>query len=255
MGSPMRPARPEAAIDRQASHLDRKLTGTERKQGKPMEFRSLEEFEREFFARYGPAQRGAGPYDPFLRAAAPSPAGEVSETRKPTPVQTMCAVFSWAIIAVLVVGTLAILLPMPFGVKMLSVQSGSMEPELPVSSLLWIVPAKFEKIKLGDDVTYKLASGTNVTHRVMDIDRENRILVTQGIHDSAVQEAIQYDQVVGVVRFHIKKLGGVMDKLNGDTGIYIKIMIVLAVLLLAVGSYLLSKAGSGQSGAPKKRAE
>jgi len=217
-----------------------------------MEFRSLEEFEREFFARYSPAQRGAG--DPFLREAAPPPAGEVSGTQNSTPVQMMCAVFSWVIIAVLAVGILTIVAPLPFGVKMLNVQSGSMEPELPVSSLLWIVPTKFEKIKLGDDVTYKINSGTNVTHRVIDIDRENRTLVAQGIHASEFADLVRYDQVVGVVRFHMKQLGGVMDKLNGDTGIYIKIMIVLAVLLMAVGSYLLSKAGSGQSGAPQKRA-
>jgi len=117
------------------------------------------------------------------------------------------------------------------------------------------VPTKFEKIKLGDDVAYKLDAGMNATHRVMDIDRENRTLVTQGIHDSEFPETVQYDRVVGVVRFHINRLGGVIDKLNGETGIYIKIMIVLAGLLLAVGSYLLSKASSGQSGAHQKRVD
>ena len=218
-----------------------------------MEFRSLEEFDREFFARTGPAQRGASPYDPFLREAAPSPEGEVSETHRPTPVQTMCAVFSWVIIALLAAAIIVIVLPLPFGVQTLNVQSGSMEPELPVSALLWIVPAKFEKIKLGDDVTYKLDSGTNVTHRVMDIDRANRTLVTQGIHDSQFSETIQYDQVVGVVRFHMKRLGGVMDKLNGSTGIYIKVMIVLAALLLAFGLNYLSKANIGQPGAQSKK--
>ncbi|MDR2686513.1 MAG: signal peptidase I, partial [Oscillospiraceae bacterium] len=148
-----------------------------------MEFRSLEEFEREFFARYGAAQRGANPYGPFLGEAAPSPAGEAAKTR-PTPLQTACAVFSWVIIAVLAAATLAVFLPMTFGAKMLSVQSGSMEPEIPVGSLVLVVPTKFEKIEVGNDVTYKLnpgeVPGTNVTHRVMDIDRENSALVTQG---------------------------------------------------------------------------
>ena len=207
-----------------------------------MELRSLEEFDRAFFARYQAAQHGGNPYDLPARAPADGPVS----ASKQTPVQRACAIFSWVIIAVLAIAIMASVAHLPFRAQMLSVQTGSMQPDYPIGSLLWVFPTKFEKIDVGDDVTYN-TGGENITHRVIAIDRENRTLTTQGIHNSEVKETVSYSAVVGVVRFHINKLGGVMDKLNGETGIYIKATIVLAFFLLAIGAYLLSKAGSSPS--------
>jgi len=218
-----------------------------------MEFRSLEEFDRAFFARYatagdvyGAAGVGYGAaqpavYDPFLREAAPPRTEEPDGKRASGPLQIVHAVISYAIIALLAVAIVAFVAPLPFGVQLLNVETGSMQPDLPIGALIWVVPTRFEKISVGDDVTYKPPIGPYVTHRVTEIDSEERTLTLQGIHDSVIAERVAYEQVQGVVRFHIRRIGPAMEKLSGEQGIYITIILILAIFLLWGGSYLLSK--------------
>jgi len=217
-----------------------------------MEFRSLEEFDREFFARYGTAQRSANPYDPFLAENAPALAGKAGKQEEQTPLQVVNAVVSYTIIALLTLAIIGFILPIPFGVKMLNVTSGSMQPDYNVNTLLWIVPAKYEKINVGDDVTYRLFNGELSTHRVIDIDRAAGTLTVQGIHASVNSELISYREVVGVVRFHVHGMGGVMETFNGDSGLYLKILLVLAVLVLWGASYFISRMKPGQLSAARR---
>jgi len=224
-----------------------------------MEFSSLEEFDRAFFAAYATQNArgatgynyGAAPsaaYDPFLREAAPPRMAEPGRTQESGPLQILHAVVSYAIIALLEVAIIAFVAPLPFGVKLLNVETGSMQPDLPIGALIWVVPTKFEKISVGDDVTYKPPIGPYVTHRVIEIERENHALILQGIHDSVLAERVAYDQVQGVVRFHIHRIGPAMEKLSGEQGIYITIILILGIALLWGGSYLLSKMKARQSG-------
>lgn len=52
------------------------------------------------------------------------------------------------------------------GYKFMIVSSGSMEPELPVGSLVIVTPCEYEDLKLGDIVTMD-ANGINLTHRII----------------------------------------------------------------------------------------
>ena len=216
-----------------------------------MEFRSLEEFDRAFFARYAPggAHGGEQPvaYDPFLRGAAPPPAEEPAEPERPGPLQTFNAVVSCAIIALLAIGLLGFAVPLAFGVKLLNVTRDSMQPDYPVNSLLWVAPTKYEKISIGDDVTYLLPSGASPTLRVTDVNREELTLTVQGINDGGRdEELIQYSQVMGVVRFHIHGLGRPLAALNGESGALITIAVVLGIALLWGGTFFLSKLKGGK---------
>ena len=231
-----------------------------------MEIRSLEEFDRAFFARYGAADdvygaandvdvsHGAAQpiaYDPFLRETAfPRAAASTkpAAAQKPGPRQILYAVVSYTIIALLAVGILGFVLPLAFKVRLLNVESGSMRPYYNVGTLIWVVPTKFEKIKVGDDVTYQLGAGLLSTHRVKTIDRENKKLTVQGTHNSDRAELIGYEQVQGVVRFHIHGVGPFMAALSGEQGIFITISLILGILVLWGGSYLLSKRRAEESG-------
>jgi len=233
-----------------------------------MEIRSLEEFDRAFFARYGTAgdvhgaagdasgaannvaYGAAQPIsnDPFLRETAFPRADGPAAAKKPGPRQILYAVVSYTIIALLVVGILGFVLPLAFKVKLLNVESGSMQPYYNVGTLVWVVPTKFEKIKVGDDVTYQLGAGLLSTHRVKAIDKENQKLTVQGTHNSDRAELIGYEQVQGVVRFHIHGVGPAMAALSGEQGIFITISLILGILVLWGGSYLLSKKKAGEPG-------
>jgi signal peptidase I len=52
------------------------------------------------------------------------------------------------------------------GYKFMIVSSGSMEPTMPVGSLVIVTPAEYEDLELGDIVTMN-AGGLNLTHRIV----------------------------------------------------------------------------------------
>lgn len=67
------------------------------------------------------------------------------------------------------------------GGRLLSVQSGSMAPSIPVGSLLLVFPCSYEEVREGDVVTCCLADGkTMVTHRVAERLEGIRSLLLKG---------------------------------------------------------------------------
>ena len=60
-----------------------------------------------------------------------------------------------------------------FGIAILTVSSGSMEPELSVNDIIVIKSKKIYEI--GDIVTYNVDNKYLVTHRIVDINRKENI--------------------------------------------------------------------------------
>lgn len=57
------------------------------------------------------------------------------------------------------------------------VLSGSMEPALPVGSVIFVQPARPEQVAVGDIITYVVGdSGTFVTHRVIEVKGQGATL-------------------------------------------------------------------------------
>ena len=90
------------------------------------------------------------------------------------------------------------------GLTPYAVLSGSMEPEYPVGSLIYVASVEPEEVSIGDAITFELGSGTLVTHQVYDVDQANRQFNTQGIanktgdgeivHDA---QPVPYERLVG----------------------------------------------------------
>ena len=68
-------------------------------------------------------------------------------------------------------------MPMPLGVGVAVVLTGSMEPELSANDLIVVVRSSGYKL---DDVVVYSTGGTPVVHRVIEIDGEHGVLTTQG---------------------------------------------------------------------------
>lgn len=116
------------------------------------------------------------------------------------------------------------------GVKYLCVLSPSMEPEMPVGSLIAVVPAKAEKMRVGRDVTYKLGANY-VTHRVVEIREKERMLVTKGLANERTDAPVSFEAVVGVPVLCVPGLGKLTAKFSGTGG---KIMLISAGSLAVV---------------------
>lgn len=68
-----------------------------------------------------------------------------------------------------------------FGLTPYAVLSGSMEPEYPTGSLIYVRDVDPADVAVGDAITFELESGTLVTHEVYEIDSDARAFRTQGI--------------------------------------------------------------------------
>lgn len=141
----------------------------------------------------------------------------------------------WISTVCLVLAIIAVGVPKLFGVEFRAVVSGSMTPEIPVGSLVVVVPTKAEDIQIGDDITFVSAGEVVVTHRVVDINRETNEFTTWGIaNDRAATDAPnKYENIIGVVRLHIPYVGQIFSWFSTTYGKIITATAIIAAFLLS----------------------
>lgn len=145
-------------------------------------------------------------------------------------------VLSTLLIVLLIIAIAAILTAkLIFGIEMKAVLTPSMEPELPVGSLLVISPAEYEDIKIGDDITFVRDKNlTLVTHRVIQKDDSTKKITTQGIANNSPDSPTSYDNVVGKVKFHIPLVGYFVIWTADLKGKIICAIVIVALVALSI---------------------
>lgn len=121
------------------------------------------------------------------------------------------------------------------GMQVFNVISGSMEPTYSIGDLLYVKQVDPDGIKVGDPITFVLNEDLVVaTHRVVKVDRENRLFTTKGDANETEDAApVHFNNVVGVPVFAIPLLGYVSAYIQSPPGMYVAIALG-AGLLLAV---------------------
>ena len=148
-------------------------------------------------------------------------------------VKKICNFLSTIVLIVLLAAAAVILVPMLLGYKEMAVLSGSMEPTIPVGSLVYVKPVEASELEAGDVCTYYLSDGeTFVTHRVLSIDADAQTLVTQGDANDTPDGDIQFSQVYGRADFHLPYLGIVIQNIRTPVGIMTICGVVMLVILL-----------------------
>lgn len=140
------------------------------------------------------------------------------------------------VLVVLMIACAALLLGLRvFGYQAFTVISGSMEPAYSVGDLLYVKETDPNTIQVGDPITFVMNEQLMVaTHRVVGVDAANQHFYTKGdANDSEDGEPVHFNNVLGVPRFAIPKLGYVSDFIQHSPGRYIT-LVVCAVLILAV---------------------
>ncbi len=149
-------------------------------------------------------------------------------------VKKICNFLSTVVLLLLAAVAAVILVPMLLGFKEMAVLTGSMEPNIPVGSLIYVKPLDDPAtLQPGDVCTYFLNDGeTLVTHRVVSVDPENRTLVTQGDANTTADGDIPFDRVLGEARFHLPWAGYIALNTKTPTGILVVCCVLVAVILL-----------------------
>lgn len=120
------------------------------------------------------------------------------------------------------------------GYRVFCVLSGSMEPLYSVGDLIYVKPTPFSEIKVGDTVSFVLNEDLVVaTHQVVSIDAKNMRLQTKGLTNDIPDDPIHYNNVIGVAKFALPKMGYVANFVQNPPGMYIAIAVgvVLVVTL------------------------
>ncbi len=156
------------------------------------------------------------------------------------------------LIAALMIG------PRLFGIQIYSVLSGSMEPEYPVGSLIYVKSTDPEELQIGDVITFRAGEETVVTHRIAEIKKDNNAPEHVGyetVQDasgvSALSDDLQFvtkgdanpsndigtvtpEMIIGKPVFRIPYLGYVSIYIQRPPGRYIAIAVAGGILLLAL---------------------
>ncbi len=137
-------------------------------------------------------------------------------------------------------------LPMPLGIGISSPTTGSMEPNIPVGSLVVIV--RDSSYEIGDVVAFQRRAGeTHTMHRIIEIDGDT-VTTCGDANTGSPDDPIKIDQIKGKVVLCIPKVGGVMLKMANVVSHPVTIaVIVIAIVFLMFFPFKSRKDESEQS--------
>ena len=179
----------------------------------------------------------------------------------------------WNIISTVLVAAVVIIALLLVGLRIAGVQvysviSGSMEPEYPVGSLIYVKSADPSEVKVGDVITFVLPNGTPATHRVISIDEENQRFYTRGDANYSVNEEtgekeytddppVHFKNLIGKPIFKVPYLGYVAYFIQHPPGTYIAIALGAIIIAVAFLPDILSKGKEEKSsdGKDEKKTE
>ena len=160
--------------------------------------------------------------------------------KKNSPVAAICSLLGTLILVVVIIVCLPFTIPRMLGGQIYTVISGSMEPEIPVGSLVYVERIEPENVMVDEVIAFYGGRDSNaiITHRVV----ENRVIMGEFITKGDANQTndmnpVDYDCLIGKVEFIIPNMGIAAQALSSTNG---KIMaaglIGLAVVLHLIAS-------------------
>ena len=166
------------------------------------------------------------------------------QSRK-SPVAAICSLLGTFALILVILLCLPFTIPRLMGGQIYSVISGSMEPAIPVGSLVYVEGIEPEDVMVDDVIAFYGGRDANaiITHRVI----ENRVIMGEFITKGDANQTndmnpVDYDNFIGIVKWSVPKVGAVAQIMTGREGkIAASSMIGLAVVLHMIASGLEKK--------------
>ena len=174
----------------------------------------------------------------------------VRQRKKLTPLGRLLDILGTLIMAAAVILCLVLAVPRFAGVQTYIVVSGSMEPAIPVGSLVYSRETEPQTLAPGDVIVFYSTdaaesaggsadgSAVPITHRVVENHTDKGEIITKGDANAANDLfPTAYANVEGKVVLHIPKLGFLAAPVATMGG-------KIAVMMVILAGYLLTEAGS-----------
>lgn len=146
-------------------------------------------------------------------------------------IPALCRIFGTVILLGVIAAFFPLTAPRLMGYEIYEVISGSMEPEIPVGSVIYVRPVEPEDVENGDIIAF-VQNGSMITHRV----EENRYVegefITKGDANSKEDMLpVEYDSLEGKVMFHFPVLGRIMTLMASNVGkLYAAMLLMCGVM-------------------------
>ena len=159
--------------------------------------------------------------------------------RKNTFLQILCRILGTLLIIAVFAVLIPISVPRIMGGAVYNVVSPSMEPEIPVNSLIVVQPTDPMRLVVDDIVAY-YRDDVVITHRVTSNDTIEGVITTKG--DANEQEDffdVSYNQIIGKVIWHVPFLGGLAQVLTSTAGkIYLLAVLACGIMFHMIAGQL-----------------
>jgi signal peptidase len=111
------------------------------------------------------------------------------------------------------------------------VYTGSMEPAIPVGSVVVIKPVDPETLKIGDIICFTLTEPTSITHRIINITDQG--FITKGdANEDPDQWIVKKGNVIGKVIFTIPFIGYLGYFVKTPIGFILLILLPASVIII-----------------------
>ncbi len=146
----------------------------------------------------------------------------------------LCNVLGTILILGVILMMLPSFFPRAFGIQVFNVVSGSMEPTIPVGSMIFVQPKDGPEIENGDVIAF-YSNGVVVTHRVVENrELEDRFITKGDANNTEDRQKVQYSELLGKVVLHIPMLGDITAHVTTPLGKIYLFALVLCGLLFNV---------------------
>ena len=155
--------------------------------------------------------------------------------RQPKAGRRALGIIGRVLMVFVVAACLSLVIPRFAGYDAYVVVSGSMEPNIPVGSLVYSHKEDPASLQAGDVIVFvDPARGTTpITHRIVENDPAAGTIITKGdANENRDVNPAAYDNVLGKVVLHIPRMGFIAAMLTSTLGKVITVLLLLEAWLL-----------------------
>ena len=163
----------------------------------------------------------------------------VKKKKKRQGAAILCRLFGTLILLIVIGAAGAVSVPRYFGYELYQIISGSMEPEIPVGSIVYVRSELPQNVQDGEVIAFN-NHDTVIVHRVL-VNKvvEGKFSTKGDANDAEDLNDIEYSQFIGVVDYHLPVLGQfLMIMATGVGKIYVICFAACGALLNIVAGRL-----------------
>ena len=136
------------------------------------------------------------------------------------------------VLTIFVLVTLIMLGTKLFGYQILTVDSGSMEPNFPEDSLIFVKMVDPSELQADDVITFTVdEKGTLVTHRIVAVLKDERSFITRGdANNTNDPSTVPFGNVVGKAELCLPGIGAVFRTVTAESN-RVYVYIVIGILI------------------------